>query len=106
MALSKLLQQICPWCGQFVACCPDATLALNSFCAFLTPAHKVCSIESFIGLQYPTENLMLQEMKKRLRDEYLGFGGAPNQVGSNEQPQCTFPALHWYCFNVVTAHMT
>jgi hypothetical protein len=35
-----------------------------------------------------SEKLLLQEMKKKLRDEYLGFGGAPNQVSGKEQPQC------------------
>lgn len=36
--------------------------------------------------------LLLQDYKKRLRDEYVGLGGAPNKVNCNVQHTCWFIA--------------
>ena len=85
MALSKLLQRVRLWCGQFIACSPDATLSL---CAFLAPCTRSTVLSPLLDCHVDSEKLLLQEMKKKLRDEYLGFGGAPNQVSGKEQPQC------------------
>ena len=56
---------------------------------FFGPVHiRSTLLSPFLDCNVDSEKLLLQEMKKKLRDEYLGFGGAPNQVSGKEQPQC------------------
>ncbi len=107
MALSKLWQRVCLWCGQFTAYYPDATLSVLSM--LFWRLHKVHSLSPLWDCDVDSEKLVLQEMKKKLRDEYLGFGGAPNQVSGKEPPQvlsCTGPGRRWCCCNATTAYMT